>query len=47
MTSWERLQFEDFKRMIDNSPTLNISKKRMFERMLEDMERIWMSKEVI
>lgn len=47
MTSWERLQFEAFKRMIDISPTLNISKKRIFERMLEEMERIWTSKEVI
>lgn len=47
MTDWEKLKFDEFKWYVENSPTLNNSKKRMFERMLDEMERLWNSKEII
>lgn len=47
MTKWEQQQFDEFKHMVENSPTLNISKKRMFERMLDEMLRLWNSKDII
>lgn len=47
MTDWEKLKFDEFKSFVENSPTLNNSKKIMFERMLDEMERLWNSKEII
>ena len=47
MTDWEKLKFDEFKLFVENSPTLNNSKKIMFERMLDEMERLWNSKEII
>ena len=46
MTDWERLKFDEFKWYVENSPTLNNSKKRMFERMLDEMESEWENRKI-
>ena len=47
MTDWERMKFNEFKWFVENSPTLNSSKKRVFESMLDEMERLWNTNEMI
>lgn len=47
MTDWERMKFNEFKWFVENSPTLNSSQKRVFENMLDEMERIWNTNETI
>lgn len=41
MTKWERLQFDMFRQLVKNSPTLDNSRKLTLERMLDQMEGIW------
>lgn len=47
MTDWERLKFREFRQFVEKSPSLNNSKKMILERMLDEMEKLWESKEVI
>ena len=46
MTVWERLQFDMFRRLIENSPTLNNLKKSAFQRLLDEMESEWENRKI-
>lgn len=37
MSDWDKMNFDEFKRFVENSQNLNNTKKRVIERLLEEI----------